>query len=85
MAAAITARTPPQLGAALRRRRKGLNLSQAEVGDRVGIRQATLSMLESGGADSKVSTLMDVLAALDLELVLRPRRGGDEASIEDLF
>ena len=77
-------RTPPQLGAALRRRRKALGLSQAELGDRVNVRQATISALESGAADTKVSTLMDVLAALGFDLALASRQSGDE-SFEDLF
>lgn len=77
---AIT-RTPKQLGASLRRRRKALGLSQTEVASRINLRQATISDIEAGERDARVSTLMDVLAALDLELVVRPRR---KSSVEDL-
>lgn len=78
-------RTGPQLGAALRRRRKLMGLSQAQVADQMGVRQATVSLLESAEADSKVSTLLDLLAALNLDLVVRPREDDERPSIEDIF
>lgn len=78
-------RTAVQLGAALRRRRKALGLSQSELADRIGVRQATISRLESGGGDARVSTLMDAAAALGLELSFNPRDRGGAASFEDLF
>ncbi len=79
------ARTSTQLGAALRRRRKHLGLSQAELGQRINLRQATVSALESGEVDTKLTTLLDALAALNLELVIRPRSSGSGADIEALF
>ena len=79
------ARTSTQLGAALRRRRKHLGLSQAELGQRINLRQATVSALESGEVNTKLTTLLDALAALNLELVVRPRSSGSSADIEALF
>ena len=79
------ARTPTQLGAALRRARKHLGLSQAALGQRINMRQATVSALESGGVDTKLTTLLDALAALNLELVVRPRTSSSSADIEALF
>jgi HTH-type transcriptional regulator/antitoxin HipB len=78
-------RTSPQLGAALRRRRKQAGLSQDALADRVKLRQATVSRLESGDTGTKLGTLLDVVAALDLEIVLRPRTKGRSADIEDIF
>lgn len=78
-------RTPHQLGVALRMRRRALDLSQADVAGRIGARQATISTVESGGADTRLSTLMDLLAALDLELVVRPRDTSGRPQIEDIF
>jgi HTH-type transcriptional regulator/antitoxin HipB len=66
-------RTATLLGAALRRRRRSLLLSQAALGERIHLRQATISTLEAGTSDARISTLMDALAALDLEIVVRPR------------
>lgn len=64
------------MGAALRRRRKELGLSQATAADSIARRQATISDLENGG-DVRLSTLLRLLATLDLELVVRPRSRGD--------
>ena len=78
-------RTSPQFGAALRRRRKQLRLSQEELGDKTKLRQATISRLESGDTGTKLGTLLNVVAALGLELVVRPRSKARAADIEDIF
>lgn len=79
------ARTSAQIGAALRRERKKLGLSQDTLGEKVGLRQATISRLESGDNGTKLGTLLDVLAALKLELVVRPRTKASPEDIEDIF
>lgn len=78
------ARTEKQLGAILRRLRKQAGLTQAAVGERTHLRQATISRLEAGEPALQLRTLMETLAALDLELVVRPR-SRSSADIEDLF
>lgn len=78
------ARTPSQIGAALRRRRRALGLRQADLGAKTKLRQATISALENGEQGTQLRTLMDVLAALNLELVVRERTKTGE-KIEDLF
>jgi HTH-type transcriptional regulator / antitoxin HipB len=78
-------RTGPQLGAALRRKRKQAGLSQEALGERINLRQATISHLESGDTGTKLRTLLDVMAALNLELVVRPRSKGRPADIENIF
>ena len=77
-------RASKQLGAAIRRRRRILKLSQQEVGDRIRLRQATISALENGKPGTRMSTLMDVMTALGLEIVVRERStiGKD---IEEIF
>jgi HTH-type transcriptional regulator / antitoxin HipB len=77
-------RTTKQIGAALRRARRAENLTQLELGEKASLRQATISDLEKGTRGSRIETLIDVLAALDLELVIRRRSTSDER-IEDLF
>ena len=79
------ARNEKQLGAVLRRVRKHTGLSQEALGERIHLRQATLSRLEAGVAAVQLRTVMAVLSALDLELVVRPRSRGSAAAIEDLF
>ena len=78
-------RTSAQLGAALRRRRKQAGLSQEVLAEKVKLRQATISRLESGDAGTKLGTLLDVLAALDLEIVVRPRSKGRPDDMQDIF
>ena len=79
------ARTPKQIGAVLRRCRRQRGLTQAELGARMSARQATVSKLEAGEPATQLRTLMDALAALDLELVIQPRNKAPSADIEALF
>jgi HTH-type transcriptional regulator/antitoxin HipB len=79
------ARTPPQLGAAVRRYRRQKDLTQQGLGDKMHARQATVSKLEAGEPATQLRILMDALAALDLELVIRPRTKVSAKDIEDLF
>jgi HTH-type transcriptional regulator/antitoxin HipB len=81
----LIARTPQQLGAAIRRQRKRARLSQDELGTKIRLRQATISKLEAGEPATRLKTLLDALAALDLELVIRPRTKGSAADLEDIF
>jgi len=80
-----TSRTLKQLGATVRNRRKKLALTQAALGSRINKRQATISNLESAESGTTLETLFAVLAALDLELVLRDRTKGGASSLEDIF
>ena len=79
------ARTPKQIGEILRRRRRQTGMSQGELGSRVGLRQATISQIESGHGATKISTICDLLAALDLELTVAGRSKGSSQDIEDIF
>lgn len=79
------ARNASQIGAIIRLERRGRGLTQAQLGDLVGRRQATISKLEKGDAGIQLGTLFDVLAALDLELLVAPRSAGSRDSIESVF
>jgi HTH-type transcriptional regulator/antitoxin HipB len=79
------ARTPKQLGAGVRRYRRQKGLTQGSLGDLMHARQATVSKLESGEPATQLRILMDALAALDLELVIRSRTKVTAQDIEDLF
>lgn len=72
------ARTPKQIGTHIRRNRKRLGLSQRELGDRAGLRQETISLIENGNAATRMDTMLAVLAALDLELAIGSRKHGDD-------
>lgn len=68
-----TTRTPQQLGQALKARRAALRLSQTAVGNKVGIKQDTVSVLEIHTPSSTIETLFKALSALGLELVIREK------------
>lgn len=67
------ARSPEQIGNAIRRARKKRGMSQSELGEKAGLRQETISLIENGNPAAKLETILAVLAALDLELQIHPR------------
>ncbi len=81
----IQARTPQQVGEALKRFRKLRKFTQREISEQIGLRQATISSVESGDAGTQLKTLTEVLKALGLELVIKERSKDDQSTLEDLF
>ena len=79
------ARTPKQVGEALRRYRRQAELSQAQLASLAGMRQATVSQIEGGQSASRIETICDLLAALGLEMTIAPRSTSSAADIEDIF
>lgn len=79
------ARSAAQIGNTVKRRRRAAGLTQKELADRLGLRQATVSSVEAGARGTKLSTLLDILGALDLELTVAPRSGGATVALEDIF
>lgn len=78
------ARTPLQLGNCIRERRRELGLTQEKLAAKGGIRQRTISDVETS-AGVRVDTVFRTLAALDLELVIRPPTKSSPWDIESLF
>lgn len=79
------ARTPKQIGAVIARLRREQNLTQAELAAKVSLRQEGISKIEAGNAATRLSKILDVIAALDLELVIRPRSKSSPSDFEDIF
>ncbi len=79
------ARTPAQIGSTIRRARRKMKLSQAALGARTGLRQATISRIETGSSAANIDTIMAILAVLRLEIVIRPRTRGSIDDIGNLF
>ncbi len=79
------ARDPRQLGNLIRRRRKEKALSQRQLGEKVGLRQATISLIETGNSAVRIGTLLAVLAALDLEFLVAPRSRDWNKNLESYF
>ena len=53
------------------RNKKGLN--QYQAGNLVGLTQAMVSRIERGESNARIDTLFRLLAALDMEMIVRPR------------
>jgi len=79
------ARTPKQIGNLIRRTRKKLGWSQTQLGEKAGLRQETISLIETGNPATKLETILAVLATLDLEFQIAPRSKGQASDIEELF
>jgi HTH-type transcriptional regulator/antitoxin HipB len=69
----------------MRRQRQLANLTQTELGRRAGLRQATISGIESGQDATRIGTICDLLAALDLEVTIAPRSKSSRSDIENIF
>jgi HTH-type transcriptional regulator / antitoxin HipB len=78
------ARTPLQFGNEIRENRRKLGLTQEQLAARAGVRQRTVSDIENAGK-ARFDTVMRILAALNLELVIRTRTKGSAKDIEDIF
>ncbi len=79
------ARNPKHVGNLIRRARKKHGLSQKKLGDMAGLRQETVSLIETGNPAAKLGTLLAILAALDLEFRIVQRSKGDAAALEEIF
>jgi len=69
--------TPQQLGPILRGFRSERKLTQQAVGQRSGLAQNVISRIEAKPGPTSLAQIFKVLAALNLELVVRPRKASD--------
>ena len=74
-------RRPNDLGYALQHYRKKAGLSQSDVAKKHNLNQVMISRLETGQSSQSVSRLFDILATLDLEMVIQPR---SDSSVDDV-
>ena len=58
----------------LKKSRENLGLSQRELSTRAGVPQSHISKIESGNVDLRLSSLVAIARALELELALIPRK-----------
>ncbi len=66
--------TSTHISRALRAAREAKGLRQSELARMVGIDSGHLSRIESGKLNPKVTTLTELARALDLEIMLIPRK-----------
>lgn len=58
----------------LKKSRESKGLSQRELSARSGVPQGHISKIENGSVDLRLSSLVSITRALDLELTLIPRK-----------
>lgn len=80
-----SARSAKQIGAIIRRARRSAGMNQTELGSKIGLRQATISRLERGETDTLLSSLLDALSALGLEVIIDRRGRVSAEDLESLF
>jgi HTH-type transcriptional regulator/antitoxin HipB len=66
-------RSPEALGRAIRAARERAGMTQAQLAERARANRYAIAVLESGHETRAIELLFDTLAALELELAVRPR------------
>lgn len=74
-------RSPKALAQLVINQRKKLKLSQVEVGNRVGLKQKTISAFENKPEGTKIDTLFHILSAVNLDIRISPK---DEVYIDKI-
>ena len=78
-------RIPRDLGHAVRQARLEKNWTQSDLATRSGVWQETISKVEAGRGGTKLETILALLAALDLELLVRTRSKGSASDFDNIF
>ncbi len=81
----MTIRNTRQLGVAIQKERRRQGLTQTQLAERAGLRQQTISGVESGKPRSQLRVIFDIMAALDLEIQLTLRSAKSGPDLEDIF
>lgn len=76
-------RSAQTLGSALREARRAAGLTQLELGQKTGLRQATISSLENGEGGT-LDSLFKVVTELKLEMRLETR-STSPADLDEIF
>lgn len=79
------ARTPKQIGEALRRARRAKQWTQTEAATRAGLRQEQVSKIETGSPGTRIEAICALIGALELEFVVRTRTRASATNIDDLL
>jgi transcriptional regulator with XRE-family HTH domain len=63
-----------EIAASIHAARQAKALTQKELGQRVGLPQSHISKIEKGAVNLQLSSLVEIARALDLEVILVPRK-----------
>ena len=66
-----------ELALLIRNRRKQLKLTQKEMSELVGLQQKTISAMENNPENARITTLLRVLSALNININLSPKEESD--------
>ena len=77
-------RTPRDIGALIRDRRKGRKLDQAELADVIGVNRRWVMEVERGKPRAEIGLVLKALQALDLELTIGQDGKPTDAEPDDL-
>lgn len=84
-----TLRSLKDLSTLVLSRRRELSLTQAELATKAGIDTKQVSRLENGAHEPKLSTILSLLAALNVEILMQDRSDHlttrKPANFDDLF
>ena len=75
--------SPKDIGAALKTLRKEKGLSQKELGQRVGLDQKKVSLIENGNPNCRVDSLFRLLSAFELGAVLQSKSNSSTSDQDD--
>ncbi|MGY9036617.1 MAG: helix-turn-helix domain-containing protein [Rhodobacterales bacterium] len=80
-------RSLDDLGAIILRHRRRNKMTQAHLASRAAVEVKQISRIENGVIQPKITTVLSILAALDLEIFASPPRAEQEeaSSMEDIF
>jgi HTH-type transcriptional regulator / antitoxin HipB len=77
----IIVRTPQDIGALIRSRRRALGLSQADLAGKLGISRLWITEIERGKPRASLVLVLQALSALGLELVTDDEGKGARQSL----
>ena len=72
----ITLRTPADIGALIKDRRRALGLDQADLADQIGVSRLWVNQVERGKPGAGLGLILRALAALSVELGDAPDKAG---------
>jgi HTH-type transcriptional regulator / antitoxin HipB len=81
----LSLQTPAQLADHLRSFRKARGLTQAALGELVGLDQTRIAKIERDPRVVSLQQLMKILAALRVRVLLQPSSDGQESASHDAF
>lgn len=71
------------LGTVIKDERKKRHLTQGKLGKLVGVDKATVSYIENGKPGVRLSTILQIVSALNIELVTQTRNGDNQPEIKE--